>query len=337
MQSTGKSGARAAKVEATLGLVATLFVVVASTACDGGRNDNTDPPTPSSPVLGTSIAGTVAGGAAIADAPVAVSNAAGTAVCQEAQILTTSAGSYTCTLKAGESAPFFVVATDPIGTRAPFVSVVTTTPSSGATALANATPLTTAILAQLGGGDALNVVNARTVDTGALQQTTNNVVTQLVNVLNAVGVTGSFSPFSTEIVAATPGTGGNAADRLLDLVKVVTDPATGRLALATVESPTPIELSTASTIGLSLSAPAAGALALSEVTRVVAAAANACFALPVAQRVLAKDAHGVIRVTPALTISYDEVNELVRRIEAAFHYVVHARKEPHECCGKCDH
>ena len=57
----------------------------------------------------SSLTGTAATGAALAGANVAITNKAGTSPCTESSIITTALGSYTCTLKSGETAPFFIV------------------------------------------------------------------------------------------------------------------------------------------------------------------------------------------------------------------------------------
>ncbi|MGT2489755.1 hypothetical protein ACU4GD_02375 [Cupriavidus basilensis] len=108
------------------------------------------------------MTGTAATGAALANANVAITDSAGASPCQEAAVTTSALGTYTCTLKAGEVAPFFVVVTDPTGNTAPLVSVSTVTPAAGAKLTLNATPLTTAIVAQLSAdGNPLTVVSGR--------------------------------------------------------------------------------------------------------------------------------------------------------------------------------
>jgi hypothetical protein len=74
---------------------------------------------------------------------------------------------------------------------------------------------------------------------------------------------------------------------VLDLVKVVTDPATGKLALSTVSDPAPKALPTTTTAGTVVVAPSAGVSTLSQAAQVAAQTFANCFALPSAQRVLA--------------------------------------------------
>ncbi|MFJ1259396.1 hypothetical protein [Cupriavidus sp. CuC1] len=267
--------------------------LLALAACGGGGSDSASSgSTGDKPVLAAAaVTGTAATGAALANANVAITDSAGVSPCQEAAITTSALGSYTCTLKTGEVAPFFVVVTDPTGNTAPLVSVSTVTPAAGAKLTINATPLTTAIVAQLAAdGNPLTLVSGKTVDAAALQKVTANVVAQLASVLAAVGAPAGYDPFSTAITAATSAGVGNTADQLLDIVKVVTDPATGKLALATVDNPTPVAIATATSTGGTLAAPPAAVAALPQAAQAVAKAFSACFALPVSQRVTSSDA-----------------------------------------------
>jgi hypothetical protein len=257
----------------------------------GGTTTGGDPSAPGNPGTASSqLVGTAATGAALANAPVTITNAAGVSPCTQASITTDALGSYTCTLKAGETAPFFIVVTDPSGNTGALVSVATSTPAAGTPLTVNATPLTTAIVAQLASdGNALTLVGSRTVDAAALRTVTTNVVAQLAPVLTAIGVPAGYDPFATSITAATAGNTGNTADLVLDVVKVVTDPATGQLALTTVDNPTPVVMATASSSGSTVAAPDANVASLSQATQIVAQKFKECFAVPAASRVLAKD------------------------------------------------
>ncbi|HEX7891958.1 MAG TPA: hypothetical protein VF522_21600 [Ramlibacter sp.] len=240
--------------------------------------------------VSSQLVGTAATGAALANAPVTITNSAGASPCTEAAISTDGLGKYTCTLKTGETAPFFIVVTDPSGNTGALVSVAVTTPAAGTPLTVNATPLTTAIVAQLAGdGNALTVVNNRTVDAAALQTVTANVVAQLAPVLTAIGMPAGYDPFATSITAATAANTGNTADLVLDIVKVVTDPASGQLALTTIDNPTPVILATASSAGSTVTTPNANVSSLSQAAQLVAQKFNACFALSATSRVLAKN------------------------------------------------
>jgi hypothetical protein len=270
---------------ASMKLLATgvgVALLVAACGGSGGQSQGSD-----GAAFGQ-ISGTAATGAALANAPVTVTNSAGASPCQEATITTSALGSYTCTLKAGETAPFFVVVTDPTGSSGALVSIATSTPAAGSALTVNATPLTTAIVAQLAAdGNALSVVSSGAVNAAALQAVTTNVLAQLAPLLARIGVPAGYDPFSTSITAATAGNTGNTADMVLDVVKVVSDPATGKLALSTIDNPTPVVLATATTAGAVVSAPDASVTTLSQATQLVAQKMTSCFALPTASRVLA--------------------------------------------------
>lgn len=268
----------------------------------GGGGSGSSATAPSSPAF----QGTAATGAALANAIVAITNSAGNSPCTEASITTTALGSYTCTLKSGETAPFFVVVTDPTGNTSPLVSVAMTTPVAGSPLTVNVTPLTTAIVAQLStDGNALTVVSSKTVDLVALKTVSANVVTQLSKVLTAINAPAGYDPFTTSITAATASNTGNTADMLLDVVKIVTDPTSGKLALSTVGDPTPIILATATTSGSSVAEPTAGVSTLSQAAQLSAQAFTACFALPTSQRVV-----NTTTPPPALIDGGPEVNDV---------------------------
>lgn len=235
------------------------------------------------------ITGTAATGAALANAPVTIMNSAGNSPCVETSITTTELGSYTCTLKSGESAPFFIKITDPTGNTAPLVSIATQTPAAGTPLTVNATPLTTAIVAQLNNGDALGVFDSRTFVAADLATVTANVLAQLAPVLTAIGTPAGYDPFTTSITAATSANTGNTADQVLDMVKIGTDPSTGTLAFSTITDPTPVPLASATSTGTTVATPTASASDLGQAAQVAAAAFANCFALPPAQRALTTD------------------------------------------------
>lgn len=275
-----------------LALCAGISVVLGGCG-GGGSSGTTTTPTTSTPPAASAVAqltGTAATGAALANAPVTITNAAGNSPCVETSVTTSALGSYSCTLKAGETAPFFIVVTDPTGDKPPLVSVSTTTPPAGSALTLNVTPLTTAIVAQLvSPADALAVVNSRTVDATQLAAVTGNVVAQLQPVLGAIGVPAGYDPFTTSITAGTPDAAGNTADLVLDVVKVIADPATGQPAITTVDNPTPVALATAASAGSALATPTTGLTTLSVATQIAAQALKNCFALPTSTRVLATD------------------------------------------------
>jgi hypothetical protein len=279
----------------TIRLIAAQACAALLAACGGGGG-TADVPTPTpapasvAPPAPSQLVGTAAIGAALANAPVTITNSAGVSPCEEATITTSALGSYTCTLKSGQTAPFFVVVTDPTGNTAPLVSIATIAPAAGAALTVNATPLTTAIVAQLASdGNALTVVKNKTLDAAALQSLIDKVVAQLQPVLTSIGAPAGYNPFTTGITAATTSTTGNTADLILDVVKVVSDPATQKLALATIDNPTPVLLATTSTTGGTLATPNANVSSLSKAAQLVAQQLEGCFAVPTSSRVLSID------------------------------------------------
>ena len=266
-----------------------LAAVTLVAGCGGGSDGSTSDGTSTATPAAATLTGTAATGSALANANVVVTDSTGNSPCVETAITTSALGTYTCTLKSGETAPFFVVVTDPTGNTAPLVSVTTTTPPAGTPLTLNATPLTTAILAQLASdGNPLTLVNAKTVDANALKAVTANVVAQLSSVLSAIGAPANYDPFATSISAATASGVGNTADQILDVVTVSKDPATGQLRLGTVDG-TPVPLATATSGGSALPAPAANVSSLPQGAQALANALTACFALPASQRVLGTD------------------------------------------------
>jgi|GEM_PF-638910 len=266
-----------------------LAAVTLVAGCGGGSDGSTSGGTSTATPAAATLTGTAATGSALANANVVVTDSTGNSPCVETAITTSALGTYTCTLKSGETAPFFVVVTDPTGNTAPLVSVTTTTPPAGTPLTLNATPLTTAILAQLApDGNPLTLVNAKTVDANALKAVTANVVAQLSSVLSAIGAPANYDPFATSISAATSSGVGNTADQILDVVTVSKDPATGQLRLGTVDG-TPVPLATATGGGSTLPAPAPNVSSLPQGAQALANALTACFALPASQRVLGMD------------------------------------------------
>src|SRR5204863_9178044 len=120
-------------------------------------------------------------------------------------------------------------------------------------------------------------------------QITTAVLAQLAEVLTSIGAAADYDPFGSPITAATALSPGNAADQLLDVVKVVTDPGSGKLALTTIDNPSPVLLASATSSGSVLPAPAPEVITLSAAAQFVAQRFTACFALTAAQRALAVD------------------------------------------------
>ena len=254
----------------------------------GGDDDATPPPPPAAPVT---LAGVAAVGAALSKAEVRITDTAGASVCLESTIVTTDTGAYSCTLQGGKTAPFIVVVTDPSGARAPMVSVGTSTPGPGTPLTVNVTPITTAIVAQLAPDrSALSVVaNPSLLDTAALGNITAKVVGQLADVLAALNAPAGYDPFSTPITAATASVSGNTADRIVDLLQITT--VDGVTTVATIDRPADAVPLADATTGTppTLPAPGSTVITLADAIKRAAAAFNACFSLPPAQRALASN------------------------------------------------
>lgn len=295
MQTNSTGRGRQMGVAGTVGVIAITATALAAALLVAGCGASDGASASSgggtvTPALAT-LTGTAATGSALPNANVAVTDSTGTSPCVETAITTTALGTYTCTLKSGETAPFFVVVTDPTGNTAPLVSVTTVTPPAGSPLTLNATPLTTAIVAQLSpDGNPLTVVSSKAVDANALKAVTANVVAQLAPVLNAIGAPSNYDPFATSISAATASSSGNTADQVLDIVKVSKDPSSGQFELSTVGSTTPpVPLATATSGGSPVQMPPANVSALTQGTQAMANALTACFALPTAQRAVTTD------------------------------------------------
>lgn len=273
----------------TMATAGALLISILS-ACGGDGSSSTNSNISRSTSTGT-LSGTAATGSALANANVAITDSAGNSACQESTITTTALGSYTCTLKAGETAPFVIIVTDPSGNTAPLVSVATTTPAPGAALTVNATPLTTAIVSQLLGGADPTTLVGKSVDTAKLQTITNNVIAQLAQVTSAINLA-NYNPFSTSFAAASASSVGDTADQLLDIVKISTNPSTGALQMATLGG-SPVSLASATDAGTPLSTPPTNVSTLSQGVQAMAKQLTACFALSPAQR-------GTIDTSPTL-------------------------------------
>lgn len=269
-------------------LLATL-AAAALAACGGDDKPQAADPVP--PLAAPEIRGTAATGAALAGADVAISGADGSAACTQEAVVTDAAGEFRCSLKDGAAAPFLLVVTDPSGGAAPLVSVGLQRPAAGDSAVVNATPLTTAIVAQLAPDDnALALLADRgLLDAAALEAVTAKLLAQLAPMLSALGIPEGYHPFTTPLVAATPLVAGNAADRVLDVLRITA--VNGQLQIAPFDQPeSAVAIADAATEApVAVAVPAAAPDDLAAGLRTLAQRLNACFARPLAQRVLAQD------------------------------------------------
>lgn len=238
------------------------------------------------------IVGTAAVGAALANGNVEITDADGLGVCAEPTVVTTGTGAFTCTVLADRSAPFVIVVRDPFDFYPPLVSIVPMAPTAGTTLVANATPITTAIVAQLApDGNALSVLaNRSLIDLAALSAITTNVLTQIAPVLTALNAPPGYNPFTTQIVAGTITQGGNTADQVIEALRFST--VDGVPMIATVDNPagTVPLANAADTSPPVLPPPSLTLLSLADAMRLAVNDLGACFALPVNARVLAFDA-----------------------------------------------
>lgn len=267
-------------------LISALAAALLATGCGGDGDGDDDAPAEPVAVL----RGTVAVGAALAGAQVSVSDRGGAAACSAPVAPTSASGDYSCSLAPGATAPLLVVATDPAGGHAPMVAVLPALPAPGNEAITNVTPLTTAIVGQLAPDrSALSVVDTPSlIDLPRLEAITQAVVSQLGPVLAALQLPAGFNPFSTPLVAATASSAGNAADRLLDVLRITS--VDGMPTLATIDRPdAPVVLADGVQPAPTLAAPPAATLELGGALALSSQALTRCFAVPLAQRVLATD------------------------------------------------
>ncbi|WP_247570067.1 cell wall anchor protein [Ralstonia pseudosolanacearum] len=249
------------------------------TACGGGDGGSTaDTGTSTAPAASPqSLTGTVAVGTALANAKVIVIDAKGNTTSTTSD----ASGSYTVSLS-GLTAPLLIAANDPAGISLPLYSVVASTATgSSAPAVANVTPLTTAVTAQLTadgnpGGLATSSALAG-VSSSAVAASVAKLNTALSAILAAKGLdAGSFDPIGG---AFTPNQTG--ADAVIDAVAITQSTTGSGLQLSSVADPnTAIQLSqtAASTAPLAVPPQPANYLAtlVSQLGQCLAGTASAC-------------------------------------------------------------
>lgn len=249
------------------------------TACGGGDGGSTaDTGTSTAPAASPqSLTGTVAVGTALANAKVIVIDAKGNTTSTTSD----ASGSYTVSLS-GLTAPLLIAANDPAGISLPLYSVVASTATgSSAPAVANVTPLTTAVTAQLTadgnpGGLATSSALAG-VSSSAVAASVAKLNTALSAILAAKGLdAGSFDPIGGVF---TPNQTG--ADAVIDAVAITQSTTGSGLQLSSVADPnTAIQLSqtAASTAPLAVPPQPANYLAtlVSQLGQCLAGTASAC-------------------------------------------------------------
>ncbi len=266
-----------------------LFSTLLTLAACGG--DDAPTASPVNDELGTgTLTGVVAVGAAMPNAEVSITDTSRAWACLEKPIFTSGTGAFTCKVVAGATPPFLVVVTDPSGAQPPLVSVATKAPNAGAELVVNATPLTTAIVARVApNGDPLALLaQPSLIDPVALQAATTNVLNQLRPALAAIGAAADYDPFATPISAATGTQSGNTADLVLETLKFSS--INGVPSVATVDNPgAAVALAGPNAAGMVLAPPSSTVGTLSSALREIANTLDRCFALPVAERVVAAD------------------------------------------------
>jgi len=279
------------------GLALASAGLVAIYGCSGGGST---PATPSS-----SLAGTVAAGAAVEGAIVQISDGAGDNACSNATgtppaVIADVSGHYQCTLIGTAVAPFAIVGIDPAGIRTPMVSMVTSRPAAGQTSTVNVSPLTTAVAAMLapnndplaivpqtGDSPAQKTQRAQSLATAAqgLAGQTTTLVTQLTPAIVELGLDpATFNPFSTAFTPAnTAGAIGDMTDKFLDVLKV--DFSLGVPTIATTfTAAVQVAPAGAATPPTVTAGGMSGTFSASELD-FVRAQLQACFALPAGSRV----------------------------------------------------
>jgi hypothetical protein len=257
-----------------------LCAVLVACGGGGGGADSGSPPASSA------LTGTAAIGAALANGTVQVTDRTGASACTNTQITTDAEGSYRCVLGTAAQAPFVIVVTDPDGLVNPMISVLASGPAPGGQAVANVTPLTTAIVAQLDPGKdpfALvgNPAAVAAIDAATLDTIKANVVTQLAAVLADAGVdVTTFDPITSPFTGGS----GTGADKMLDQVRVTFDNGTPTLYNALNPTAPAVPLADASTSNppaLAVSAAPSFNIRDLDVARVEL---DRCFAVPAALR-----------------------------------------------------
>ena len=202
-------------------------------ACGGGGGGDAPAaaaPPPPPPAGSITLTGVVARGAALANASVAVTCATGTGTAT-----TSATGGYSVAISGG-ALPCVLKATSSDST----LRLHSVAPAGSATSVtANVTPLTELVVARLTGAEPLTYVAAVSASTLAATATASAVAAAQASVagtLAAGGVNTSTAGdfISGTLVAAVPGTPGNAYDQVLDALNArLTTAGTSLAALTT--------------------------------------------------------------------------------------------------------
>jgi hypothetical protein len=196
------------KLQAIAKSMAAGAVALLIAGCGGGGGSNTAP--------SLQVSGTAATGAAMANADVQVKCAAGTGTAT-----TTTSGGYTVSITGGQLPCIIKVSGNGGALVLHSVADAAAANASGSSAVANVTPLTEMIVAQLTGAMP-NVIFAAFDATATGQITTarlTGAITAVTTALKDAGIDlGTIDPFKAQLVPASSTATGNAYDQLLDLL-----------------------------------------------------------------------------------------------------------------------
>jgi hypothetical protein len=262
--------------------LSSLAAAAALAACGGGGGDDPEPePEPPAPVA-TTLSGTAATGAPFAGAALQVTDATGATVCDTT---TGTDGSFSCTLAPTAARPLVLRAAKDDQ------MLYSATATSGDTR-ANVTPLTTIIAARLApnGDPSKLATSTQSITAEALQAQSSALLAALQPLLTALGLT--IDPVAGALTAD-----GTGQDKLLDSISVTVQPsgtaANIEVTVKTLPSgaaapPESLRFSSSDTTLPTVSAAAVTALAPVPTPSKVAdlfARLNACYALPLTQRI----------------------------------------------------
>jgi hypothetical protein len=260
------------------GLAMACAAALALMAACGGGGDGS----PAAQPMATTLTGTAATGAPFAGAAVQVIDATGAAVCDTT---TLADGTYQCTLQPTVQRPLVIRASKDDAV------LYSATAASGDTR-ANVTPLTHIIVSRLApNGDPAALSGAmQTVTATALQAQSDTLLAALQPLLTALGLT--IDPLGGQLVAD-----GTGQDKLLDTISVSVRPngttanievTVKTLPTSAGAAPVTIKFSSSDTSLPQLPASVATALAPVPTPALLAdlfSRLNACYALPLTQRV----------------------------------------------------
>ncbi len=280
----------------------TLMATVALVACGSGGNEEAaapTPPPPPPPPAPTRLVGVAAVGAPMAGAAITVIDA--DAATADASATAGADGSYSVDVSSLR-APFFVRASANVNGESVVHTAVVATATANADNTANVTPFTSAITALVApGGDPAALGTAAALTANATATQVGNATSLLVNTLRSDAGTAALLPANfnpTTTTFAANGTGADAALTRIDVAVANGSVAlTNNAATATANGVpagvtlTPALVATPNAAPTLAASAAAGDLPTQADIDAIGAKLQACFALPVAQRVT-QDAQG---------------------------------------------